>query len=50
MMTVFYVLIGLYLICAGARIAGIWGSNTVLEGVLLMLSGLFLIIAQILQR
>lgn len=47
MMTVFYVLIGFYLLCYGARVAGIWGSNAVLEGVLLMLAGLFLLIAQI---
>jgi len=47
MMRVFYVLIALYLLAVGARTAGIWGSNSVLEGVLLMLSGLFLLIAQL---
>ena len=47
MMTLFYVLIALYLMAVGARTAGIWGSNPVLEGVLLMLAGLFLLIAQL---
>jgi len=47
MMSVFYVLIALYLMFVGARMTGIWASNTVLEGALLLLAGLFLFLAQI---
>lgn len=47
MMTAFYVSIAIFLLCVGSRMAGIWASNNVLEGVLLMLAGLFLLLAQI---
>jgi uncharacterized membrane protein len=48
MMTVFYVLLGLYFLFRGARESAFWGGSKVIEGVLMFLAGLFLLIAQIL--
>jgi len=47
MMTVVYVILGLYLMFVGLRMTGIWAGSTVLEGALLFLAGLFLIISQL---
>ncbi len=38
-----WVLLGIYLMCRGAREAGFWSSDATLEGVLLFLAGLFLV-------
>jgi hypothetical protein len=48
MMVLVYILLGLYLVFRGAREAGwSWANSRVVEGVLLFLTGLILLLAQL---
>lgn len=46
-MVLFYLLLGGYLLYRGGGDAGFWASNNTAQGLLMLLAGLFLILAQV---